>query len=109
MSTFTHDNQAFDDEVLCAQFMIDEMRVRALKVADRALELAAPHYDPEDEDGDHYINHFHVEAGVRRRRTRRAFGMVVNDHEAAVDIEYGTHKTPKQRILGRALDAAGDR
>lgn len=108
MSAYQHDYDAFDELVLCAPFMVDEMRRRAYLVADRAVALAAPHYDASDTDGDHYIDHFTVEAGVRTRKTTRAYGEVINDHEAAIDIEYGTHKTPKQRILGRALDAAHD-
>jgi hypothetical protein len=108
VSDYTHDYAAFDELVLCAPFMEAEMKRRAYAVADRALALAAPHYDAADTDGDHYIDHFTVESGIQHRATRRAYGKVVNDHEAAIDIEYGTHRTPKQRILGRALDAAGD-
>lgn len=109
MAKYTHDYAAFDDEVLCAGFMVEEMRARAEKVRERALQLAAEHYDPTDRDGDHYIDHFlPVEAGVQTRKTRRAYAAVVNDHEAADHIEFGTVDTPKQRILGRALDAAHD-
>jgi hypothetical protein len=108
MGKYTHDYEAFDAEVLCADFMVEEMRSRAYKIADRALSLAAEHYDATDDDGDHYIDHFSVEAGVRERKTKRAYGSVINDHVAAIDIEYGTVRTAKQRILGRALDAAAD-
>lgn len=110
MGVYQHDYAAFDDEVLCAEFMVEEMRSRAEKVLDRALSLAAERYDPTDRDGDHYIDHFlPVDAGVQTKKTRRAYATVTNDHQAADHIEYGTVDTPKQRILGRALDAAGDR
>jgi len=108
MGVYKHDYEAFDAEVLCAGFMVEEMHSRAEKIHERALALAAERFDPTDRDGDHYIDHFTVESGVRTRRTKRAYASVVNDHEAAVDIEYGTVHTEKQRILGRALDAAGD-
>jgi hypothetical protein len=86
--------------------MVEEMRHRAGHVFDAAVADAAQHYDPTDHDGDHYIDHFRVEAGIQERKTRRAVGKVINDHQAALYIEYGTVDTPRQRILGRALDAA---
>lgn len=114
MSEYTHDYAAFDEYVLAAGFMVEDMRGRAHRVADAALRIAP--YDPSDKDGDHYIDHFSVDAGVREGVSgRRAFGRVTNDHEAAVDIEYGTSSSrpqggssPRHRVLGRSLDAAGD-
>lgn len=107
MSKLTIDYDAFGTEILCADFMVEEMRRRAHLVYERAVVLAAPHYDPEDKSGAHYITQFRLESGVRQHKTSRAYGEVINDDPAAIDIEYGTRETPKQRILGRALDAAG--
>lgn len=108
MSRYTHDPVAFGEEVLCSGFMQIEMLRRAYQVADRAVELASPHFDATDTDGDHYLSHFSVDSGVQHRKTSRAYGRVTNDHDAAIDIEYGTAHAPRQRILGRALDSAGD-
>lgn len=109
---YTHDYEAFGAHVLMSDWMVDEMRRRANNVADRALQIAP--YDPADTDGDHYIDHFRVEAHVDNER-RRAVARVINDHEAAVSIEYGSGpnrpqggSSPRHRVLGRALDAARD-
>ena len=104
MATYRHDYAAFDEHVLCAPFMVAEMRRRAENVKAFA-ESHAP-YDPNSKDGTHYRDAFHVEAGVREGKTRRAFGRVSNSDDAALFVEYGTKNNPRHRTLGNALEAA---
>lgn len=105
--TYTHDFEAFGEEVLRSDFMVAEMERRAQLVA-KAARADAP-YDPGSTDGTHYKDAFRVETtkhgGIHHDR---AAGVVINDDEAAFFIEYGTVDTPKFRTLGRALDAAGE-
>lgn len=98
-------------KMLTADFMVAEMKRRAERVM--ALAIATAPTDVRDKDGEYYRDHFKVESGVRRRVTNRAYGRVVNDHSAALSIEFGTgdpkgHRTPRHRTLGNALSAAGE-
>lgn len=105
MTTYHHDYRAFDEHVLCAPFMVEEMARRAGKVKDRA-ELTAP-YDPNDPDLVHYRDHFEVSSGIRTEGSRRAYGRVSNtDLPTAVFVEFGSKNNPRHRTLGNALDAA---
>jgi len=105
-SRYTHYYAKFDEHVLCAPFMVAEMLRRAALVLARA-ELTAP-YDAGSKDGTHYRDAFSMEAGIRVRKTRRAFGRVSNSDPAALFVEYGTVNNPRHRTLGNALDAAGN-
>jgi hypothetical protein len=115
---YRHDYAAFGEHVLCADWLVEELRIRAGDVLQRGVQIAPVSPPDEDEpDADHYIDHFSVEAGVETYPDgkRRAIGKVINDHDAAIDIEYGTGpdrpqggSSPRFRVLGRALEAAGD-
>jgi hypothetical protein len=78
-----------------------EVERRAGRVRDMA-EATAP-YDPAS--ATHFKDAFSVEP---RPRHDRACAAVVNDDDAAWQIELGTSDTPAHRTLTRALDAAGN-
>ena len=105
--TYHHDYAAFDRLVLCAPFMVEEMRERATRVKERA-ELTAP-FDPSDPDLVHYRDNFEVDVriGPTGEGGIRAIGRVSNtDMPTAVFVEFGTKNNPRHRTLGNALDAA---
>jgi hypothetical protein len=92
--------------LLTSPGMVAEMRRRAEKMKVYAESIA-----PVDEHGPHpgrYKASFHVESGVQRRKTSRAFGRLYNDSPEAFYVEFGTSRTPRHRVLGRSLDAARD-
>lgn len=101
MSTYKPNRKGFDDEVLCAPFMVAEMAARAAR-GKAAAEAVAPDAAPL---GVGFKYSFVVESGVRKRKTRRAFGRVTNTDPDAVYIEFGTKDTPAHRTLGKAADA----
>jgi hypothetical protein len=102
-STYHHDYEAFRANVLKADWMLEEMLVRAERVLVRA-ETTAP-FDIQDEDGTHYRDCFVLSGGFREDR---AYGRVSNtDMPTALFVEYGTVNNPRYRILGNALDGAG--
>lgn len=115
---YHHDYSAFDQHVLCAPFMVEEMRKRAERVEVRAIATAP--YDPNDRDLVHYRDNFEVSSGVRETPTRRAYGRVSNtDDPTSIFVEFGFEggidkngrafpAFPRHRTLGNALDAAGD-
>ena len=90
----------------------DEIRAVLAAKAEQAKGIAvsiAP-YDASDTDGDHYRHHFNVESGTQRHKTTRAYSELVNDHEAAALIEYGTgdpngSRTPAHHTLLRTVEA----
>lgn len=86
-------------EMLCSPQMQAEMRARAERVQSRAESLAPV------ETGQ-YRSSFRVEVGVRDGKTRRAEAKVINDDTAAPYVEYGTSKTPRYRVMGRAAGSA---
>lgn len=99
-STFNA-NFAGIGEMLRSAEMQAEMERRAGKGKDFAETIA-----PFDEhDGDHYKDHFSVEA---RPRHDRACAALVNDDPAAFQIEHGTSRTPAHHTLLRSIDAMGD-
>lgn len=102
-SRYKHNYKAFDLEVLCAGFMVEEMRSRAERVKD-AAEATAPDATPL---GVGYKYQFSVSSGIQTHKTTRAFGRVTNDSPHAIFVEFGGKETPAHRTLGRALDAAG--
>lgn len=107
MATFKPDKRA------AGQILISE-EIRAVlaakaETAKGIAEAIAP-YDPDDTDGDHYRDHFHVTTGSQIRKTTRAYAELSNDHPAAVAIEYGTgspdgSRTPAHHTLLRAVEA----
>ena len=103
---YRHDYAAFDAHVLCAPFMVAEMRKRATRVKDFA-EAHAP-YDPDDPDLVHYRDHFEVDAFVGASlKGIRAIGRVSNtDMPTAIFVEFGTQNNPRHRTLGSSLEAA---
>ena len=106
-STYKHDYVKFDQNVLCADFMVAEMISRGEKVLARAEETAP--YFAEDPDFVHYRDNFVLTAGIREEPegSRRAFAKVSNtDMPTAIFVEFGTVNNPRYRTLGNALDAA---
>lgn len=102
---YRHDYVAFDEHVLCAPFMVEEMLARGEKVLARAVENAP--YDIEDKDGTHYRDSFTLTGGIREGKTRRAYARVSNhDMPTALLVEFGAWNVPRYRILGNALDGA---
>lgn len=103
--SYDHDYTAFGELVLCAPWMVDEMKRRADAVADiaRAEAPVGPEGDPHR---GLYRDSFEVTSGIQERGTRRAYGEVANTAPYAIDVEYGNRTTPKYRTLGKALDAA---
>lgn len=101
MSTYRPNRKGFDDEVLCAGFMVAEMAARAERIK-AVAEATAPDATP---FGEGFKYSFVVESGVRKRKTRRAFGRVTNTDPDARYIEFGTRDTPAHRTLGKAADA----
>jgi hypothetical protein len=91
-------------QLLCADFIVAEMRRRAEKVK-AVAEATAPDATPL---GVGYKYEFEIESGVRKRKTKRAFARVRNTSPHALYVEFGGGNTPKHRTLGKALDAAGD-
>lgn len=97
-------------EMLCADFMVAEMRRRAEKVKALA-ESTAPDATPV---GIGYKYEFEASAGVEMHAstsgkvTKRAVGTVTNTSEHALFVEFGGQNTPAHRTLGRALRAASD-
>lgn len=84
--------------VLASKKMQEEMRDRAEQVRRRCEALA-----PRDTGA--YMDSFRVEAGVGPGAKPRAVAMVINDDEAAPYVEWGTSRTPRYRVMGRAAGA----
>ena len=114
MSRYRHNYKAFDLEVLCAGFMVEEMRKRAER-GKVVAEAIAPDATP---FGVGYKYSFEASSGIVTRKTTRAFGRLTSTDPDALVIEYGSREgidskgrkhgaTPAHRTLGRALDAMG--
>jgi hypothetical protein len=86
-------------KVLVSKQMQDAMKDRAEQVQQRAEGIA-----PRD-TGD-YGSSFRVEVGVREGPKPRAVAKVVNDNPAAPYVEWGTSRTPRYRVMGRAAGGA---
>lgn len=100
MATFNANFEGIG-KMLKSPEMQAEMERRAGKAKDLAETIA-----PFDEhDGDHYKDHFGVEA---RPRHDRACAALVNDDPAAFQIEYGTRHNEAHHTLLRSIDAMGD-
>lgn len=103
--SYTFDAAAFEEQVLCADWMVADMERRANNVADlaRATAPVGPEGDPHR---GLYKESFVVSSGIQNEKTRRAYGEVRNDVRYAAALEYGDGDTEKHRTLGKALDAA---
>ncbi|TDD54587.1 HK97 gp10 family phage protein [Nonomuraea terrae] len=84
--------------LLASKQMQDEMESRAKRLQS-ACEADAPR------DTGAYSQSFRVETGVRQGRTPRAESKVINDDPAAPYVEWGTSRTPRHRVMGRAAGA----
>lgn len=102
---FKLDRAGFDAEVLCADFMLAEMRKRGERVK-AAAEASAP-VDEQSPHAGRYKDSFHLEVGIEDSHGLRAVATVYNDAPEALFVEYGTKNNPRHRTLGKALDAAG--
>ena len=107
-------------ELLRASFIRDNMKERAEAVRDLAVSIS-PVGDPATSDfyerkpeerassgPGEYARSFVVSSGTAvRSGAPRAYGRVTNTAPYASAVEYGYGNTPRYRILGRALAAAG--
>ena len=84
-------------KILRSKQMQKEMEARAEKVQTKAEGLAP-------QDSGTYRQSFRVEVGVREGRKPRAVAKVVNDAPNAPYVEWGTSKTPRFRVMGRAAE-----
>lgn len=84
--------------ILASQTMQDQMEERAESVMARCIADA-----PEDTGS--YRSSFRIETGIRPGPKPRAVSKVVNDDEAAPYVEWGTSRTPRRRVMGRAAGA----
>lgn len=84
--------------MLVSMQMQKEMEARAKPVKARCVANA-----PRD-SGD-YASSFRIETGVRQGARPRAQAKVINDDEAAAYVEWGTSRTPRYRVMGRAAGA----
>lgn len=99
---FRLDKKAFGIHVLQSEGMQRAMRRFAEPVKSRA-EAIAP---VSSVDHQHYRDSFSIEVSVRTvppYRTRRAVATVGNSRPYAIELEYGNKRTPRYRVLGRAL------
>ncbi|MEU6725468.1 hypothetical protein ABZ917_17310 [Nonomuraea wenchangensis] len=85
-------------KILTSRQMQAEMERRARAVQDRCIANA-----PEDTGS--YKSSFRVETGIRPGPKPRAVSKVVNDDEAAPYVEWGSSRTPRYRVMGRAAGA----
>lgn len=109
---YDHNYRAFGNHVLQAAWMQAEMEARAERVAAAARAIApvgdidSGWYGANRSPG-LYKASFQVSSGIRHARTSRAFGRVTNTAPYAGAVEYGYGRTPKYRVLGKSLHAAG--
>lgn len=86
-------------EILRSEQMKREMQARGDQVK-AAAEALAP------VDTGNYAASFRVESGIREGKTRRATAKVINDSPHASYVEWGTSRTPRHRVMGRAAGAS---
>jgi hypothetical protein len=84
--------------ILTSRQMQQEMESRAGRIA-AACRAAAPR------DTGSYASSFRVETGVRKGGKPRAESKVINGDPAAPYVEWGTSRTPRYRVMGRAAGA----
>ncbi len=88
-------------EMLVSKQMQREMEHRALRVEARCVATSP-------EDTGNYKSSFRVETGIRPGPKPRAESKVINDDEASTLVEWGTAKTPRFRVMGKAAGSASD-
>jgi hypothetical protein len=98
-----HANYRGIGEMLCSDWMVDEMHRRAER-AKVLAEIIAP-VDPDSPHAGRYKASFHVESGVQHRKTSRAYDRLINDAPEAFFVEYGTKNNPAHHVMMKALDA----
>jgi hypothetical protein len=87
-------------EMLVSSQMQREMEQRARRVEARCVATS-----PEDTGA--YRSSFRVETGIRPGPKPRAESKVINGDEAATLVEWGTSKTPRYRVMGKAAGSDG--
>lgn len=85
-------------QILVSKKMQAAMETRAKRV-EAACVAGSPH------DTGEYSASFRVETGVRPGSKPRAESKVINDDPAAPYVEWGTSRTPRFRVMGRAAGA----
>ncbi len=85
--------------ILKSPQMQREMTARAEKIKARAESLA-----PRDTGS--YASSFKVETYIREGKTTRAVAKVINSSNHAAYVEWGTSRTPRYRVMGRAAGSA---
>ncbi|MEO3856234.1 HK97 gp10 family phage protein [Acrocarpospora sp. B8E8] len=85
-------------QILASPQMQRAMEARAERVKQRAISGSPV------ETGD-YKQSFKVEGSIRKGKTTRAIAKVINDSPHAAYVEWGTSKTPRYRVMGKAAGA----
>lgn len=101
-SYYTHNFPAFGKECLQAPWMRSVMRARAAAVMSTAQSISPV-------DTGEYVSSFELSDGITSfgGPGMRAFGRVTNTAPHALAVEFGFGRTPRYRVLGRSLYAAG--
>ena len=82
-------------QILTSPQMQREMEARAKRVEAECVSTSP-------RDSGRYASSFRVETGIRQGTKPRAESKVINGDPAAPYIEYGTSRTPRYRVMGRA-------
>lgn len=82
-------------QILRSEQMKREMKARADQIKAEAEALAPV-------DSGNYVESFRVETEIRKGATIRAIAKVINDSPHAAYVEWGTSRTPRHRVMGRA-------
>ncbi|HEY9369738.1 HK97 gp10 family phage protein [Streptomyces sp.] len=86
-------------KILASTRMQDQMEDRAKRLQ-AVCEAGAP------EDTGTYRRSFRVETGVRQGKSPRAQSKLINDARHATLVEWGSARTPRYRVMGRAAGSA---
>ena len=101
------DYAAFNEHLLNAPFMVEEMRKRAERgkeLAEAIAPVGPP--PPRDTHAGRYKESFSVEAGEHGGvHNDRAYAVLRNDSPESVIVEFGTENQDGRHVLGRAMDA----
>lgn len=87
-------------EMLRSPQMQREMESRAERVKARAVASSPV-------DSGEYVQSFRVEGSIRPGKSSRAIAKVINDSPHATYVEWGTSKTPRYRVMGKAAGSDG--
>lgn len=86
-------------QILRSPQMQQAMENRAERVKARAVASSPV-------DSGEYVQSFRVEGSIRPGRSSRAIAKVINDSPHATFVEWGTSKTPRYRVMGRAAGSS---